>query len=708
MTSTLRRLLALFVLALVAVVTAPTTPSVAQNEKSLYWEHFDVTIDVLDDGDLRVTERNDINFTSGTFTFGYREIPTNRVTGITDVTVVGDGRRFDQDQGSRRPYTFYRYRGDNGEAGIRYYFPQTSGRHTFILSYIAQGALRYYSGGDQLWWKAVYADRPARVEASTITVNLPGAVGEANLKAASYGEPATSRIVGAGRQVTFTAGEIPAGREIEVRVQFPHGIVSGRAPAWQAAEDRRATLTPVLNLLFGALGLLVGVGGLVGSYVLWYTRGRDVPVALQAEYLSEPPDDLPPGVVGTLLDEKADTKDIIATLVDLARRGAIRMEEQTKSVFLFRSSDYSFYLEDRSKATRPFEQTLIRELFGSFNHRDLSDLKQKFYRAIPGLQSELYEATVDAGLFPKSPQSARTVWRIIGFMLLGAAVGGGFLAGAVGLVDLAGATLCLPAGLALAGIALLVVGQVMPRKTARGAEAASKWRAFERYLRNIDRYGDLERKKEIWDQYLAYAIALGVERDYIRKFARVDAPVPAWYGPYGWHAPYGYGYYGSSTGGSGTGGGGGRRVESGSGSGDHGWQGPGGLQGASDRMSVGLQNMSDGLINMINSAGTTFTSTPPSSSSGGGWSGGGGGGGDDRHLVAGGHEGGAGLVGEVEDAVDHLGLVGGEDAGAGAFAGEVEEFLAGDEQLVLDVPGVVAGEGPAQEGGDDDAEGAEE
>ena len=42
--------------------------------------------------------------------------------------------------------------------------------------------------------------------------------------------------------------------------------------------------------------------------MMWHTRGRDVAVPLVADYLSEPPDDLPAGVVGTLVDEQADMK----------------------------------------------------------------------------------------------------------------------------------------------------------------------------------------------------------------------------------------------------------------------------------------------------------------------------------------------------------------------------------------------------------------
>ncbi|WP_152918134.1 DUF2207 family protein, partial [Ardenticatena maritima] len=65
--------------------------------------------------------------------------------------------------------------------------------------------------------------------------------------------------------------------------------------------------------------------------VWWYTKGRDPEVGEFAEYITEPPDDLPPGIVGTLLDEKADIKDVIATIFDLARRGIISIEENQTS-----------------------------------------------------------------------------------------------------------------------------------------------------------------------------------------------------------------------------------------------------------------------------------------------------------------------------------------------------------------------------------------
>lgn len=76
----------------------------------------------------------------------------------------------------------------------------------------------------------------------------------------------------------------------------------------------------LVNLSLAAFGPLVPIVGLVGLHLLWHSRGRDVPVGVVADYLAEPPSDLPPGLVGTLVDDKVDMKDIIAALVDLARR----------------------------------------------------------------------------------------------------------------------------------------------------------------------------------------------------------------------------------------------------------------------------------------------------------------------------------------------------------------------------------------------------
>jgi hypothetical protein len=73
--------------------------------------------------------------------------------------------------------------------------------------------------------------------------------------------------------------------------------------------------------------LMLPLPVLFGMLFLWWRRGRDPrkrPVTVQYE----PPKDVSPAEAGVLIDERADMRDVIATLVDMAVRGYIRIEEK--------------------------------------------------------------------------------------------------------------------------------------------------------------------------------------------------------------------------------------------------------------------------------------------------------------------------------------------------------------------------------------------
>lgn len=322
-----------WVLPLILTAALVLTGTAKAQTQTLHWERFDVNITVFENGDFQIEEVQEIAFTSGSFHFGYRNIPMDRLEDITDVEVWEGNRQYEPGRGGN--YT-YQTSVEDGDFEIRWYFPYTSNSsHTFTLRYTVKGGLRYYEDGDQLYWKAVYADRDFPVNSSTVTVYLPAAA-EAG-PVAAYGTDAS--LTGEGTDtVVFRAQEtIDPGQEFEVRAQFPHGIVQGSRPDWQAGYDRRATwderYRDIANLALGALGGLFLLGGPLLVLLLWYMRGRDPDVSLPAEYLSEPPSDDPPGVAGTLVDEKADMQDIVATIVDLARRGYVTIEERQERGF---------------------------------------------------------------------------------------------------------------------------------------------------------------------------------------------------------------------------------------------------------------------------------------------------------------------------------------------------------------------------------------
>jgi hypothetical protein len=169
--------------------------------------------------------------------------------------------------------------------------------------------------------------------------------------------------------------------------------------------------------------------------------------------------------------------------------------------------------------------------------------------------------------------------------------------------------ICPVIALVVVSVGLLVLGRHMPAKTRKGAEAVALARAFKTYLSNLDKYADPKMVTDQFEKYLPYAIVFGLEKSWINRFKQIPAtPMPGWYFPVGY--PYmgrmgGVGRPGQSTlptGGMGTGAGGLGAPEMPT------------LQGMSDSLSGGLQGISDGLNNMLNSAARTMTSTPPSAS----------------------------------------------------------------------------------------------
>ncbi len=151
-----------WVLLLLAVVASPTLSPVAYaQEKSLVWERFDVDIEVLRDGTFDVAEHQTIRFTNGSFTNGFRDIPINNFDYIDEWEVKDDDGRIYRlsNSGGTDPYTFT-VEEESGRYVIRWYFPSIANTSaTYTLSYRVHGGLRFYEGGDQVWWKAIYANR---------------------------------------------------------------------------------------------------------------------------------------------------------------------------------------------------------------------------------------------------------------------------------------------------------------------------------------------------------------------------------------------------------------------------------------------------------------------------------------------------------------------------------------------------------------------
>lgn len=289
----------------------------------------------------------------------------------------------------------------------------------------------------------------------------------------------------------------------------------------------------LLNLILGEAGIAILMVGGLGLYLLWYLRGRDRPVGLIAEYLREPPSDLHPGVVGTLVDEHANYHDVVASLVNLGERGALRIRPIADRRRRIR--DYSVEFVRRDLPLSLVETLLLDLLFGPPEaprraQVALSTLRRDFEQEVARFKLALYDEVVAHGFFAASPRAVRNrYWRIGCSLALIAGIAGipaAFLIPGFRL-------LLIPvAALIVLGIVIYATARAMPVKTERGAVEAARWLAFRRYLADIRRYeGDVAEVKGIFRRYLPYATAFGLEQHWLQTFKAANPPAPDWYDP---------------------------------------------------------------------------------------------------------------------------------------------------------------------------------
>jgi uncharacterized membrane protein YgcG len=610
----------LLLLLLLGLLFTPT--SAAAQTKSFYWERFDVEMTLLENGDIDVVETQVLNFSGEPFTFGYGTILTGSA-GNNDAIIniaLREGDLIYSESSSNLPGTF-NVSQSRDEVQIDWYFEPALGQNIYTFSYTVKGGVIVGTdeagSGDQIFWKAIPTDHPGLIQNSTVTIRLPEGVQPQRYSdsgnylvegfAGGNSDLVTTRVSDNGRILTYNLTQpLLNGDAFEVRVQFPHAILNIPVPEWQQRQQNY----DVYALIVIAISVLGLLGGPLAVVALWYMRGRDPETGLiLPDYLPEPPSALRPAVVGTLIDEKADMRDIIATLIDLAQRGYINIREN-------RLRNPVFTLENEVTADlRPYEAQFLRDIFRRKKKRSLATLRYRFANRLPKLKEMLYDELLDGKLIDRSPDKVRKKYTVAAVLIF-----------IVSVIIIIGMAALLPteigyvaffpaAALFVTAVALGIAGRHMSTKTAKGAEERAKWVAFRTYLRTIEKYQDLEQAVDLFEKYLPYATAFGIDSSWIRKFTAVpNTPMPRWYYPYGIERTIQHSGSATAIGGAAS------KTAS--------------LDSAAKGMAGGLESMSAGLTKMLNSTASILRSTRSSSSSSGsssgGFSGGSSGGGGSR------------------------------------------------------------------------------
>ncbi|HKQ88565.1 MAG TPA: DUF2207 domain-containing protein [Candidatus Acidoferrales bacterium] len=540
----------------------------AAQARTLTIQSFDEHVDVAKDGTIDVTESIEVHFT-GSWNGIYRKIPVKyttpagfgytlflQPTGITDD--AGNSLKYQQTDTGR--YTEFKIWVPNAEDATR----------TVVIRYRVLDAINFsFSDHDEFYWNVTGDEWDYPIQSASAHIVLPEGV--SGLRAIAYTGIYGSRAQNAevainGNRVDIqTNGDLGFHEGLTAVVGFDKGFVfppSAATKIWMFLRSNWPLFLPIITL-----GIMIWI---------WWTRGRDPrrnPIAVQYE----PPDKLTPGECGTLVDNSVDMRDITATLVDLAVKGYISIEQRQQDglIHFGHHNNYIFHLKKQPSewsVLRPHETAMLAGMFfsgpaalagfagrafarniatlvanatgqdiessGLQDSVSLADMQNHFYVNLPSIRSSIMNALVSDGYYTHSPDSVRQGYIfagiIIGFLIV---AGSNFLSGATQSSKLA----WIIAGIAVGAI-ICAFGWFMPAHTEEGERALEKVLGFEDFLGRVegDKIERMVKTPDLFEKYLAYAMALRVDKKWVQQFSGIAMQPPSWFqGSYGpGFAPY--------------------------------------------------------------------------------------------------------------------------------------------------------------------------
>lgn len=493
-------------------------------------DSFDVEIKINTDASIDVKELIQYDF-DGLNRHGiFRDIPIkyaarggNFNLRISDISVIDE---------SNISYQYsISYPDNNIEIKIGDPNKLITGQKTYIINYKIKRAINYFSDHDELYWNVTGNEWQVPIEKSSAKVILPQKINAGQIQKACFSGKLGSTMSCSSithedaPEINWVSFEqiydLELSQGLTVVVGWPKGLIA-----------KPSVLQNVLDIAKDNWILLLPLITLIVMFYLWWTRGRDPKGrgTIVAQY--DAPDNLTPAQIGTLIDERVDTKDISSEIVYLATKGYLKITRTENKGIIFKHEDYLLEkLKDHANLD-PSDKRLMDGLFqyATVKSVKLSDLKNKFYKELPDIKNRIFDFLVSKGYFPKSPSKVKQTYIIIGTLaMVGVMLSAEIFTrlipnfGVIGFISVF-----------VSGLIILIFGSVMPVKTKKGVETKENILGLKEYLQVAEKdrikfFNAPEKNPEHFEKLLPYAMVLGVEMEWARQFEGIYNQSPSWY-----------------------------------------------------------------------------------------------------------------------------------------------------------------------------------
>ena len=509
-------------------------------------QNFNANISIQNDGSIFITEKIIYNFGSNQKHGIFRDIPLTAVNGPRlSINVFG----VSDEAGQTYQYTTSIR---NNILRIKIGNPNVliSGVKTYVINYQVYNSIRTFNDHDELYWNVTGNQWPVTIQNANASVILPdpsitnvlmdcftGPQGSIQKNCTFNQNGSTvnyssSQPLNAGEGLTFVLG-IPLGFINNTYVPTQQNYTTNNTSSDYNFLSFLFRFTPLFYIIF------IFIAEKAFRQVAKTKPKPVIPKELRDQPLVveyNPPDNLPPIEIGTLLDRRVDITDISSVIVDLAIRGYIKIRYTAQQIrFWPDKKDFELIkLKDGADLIHPADKIIFSLFFDGRDSVKLSDLKEQkttFQAAIVKIQKDTDQYLYDEGYFDQAAKDkSEKLTPFLPIVVIVLYVG--FSKAKI-----------FPSGFDFMGIVLIasiviildiVIKKLVHKLTPQGLSTLRKILGFREFLQLTEKdklqlLNAPELQPEMFEKFLPYAMVLGVEDKWAQKFEGIYNTIPNWY-----------------------------------------------------------------------------------------------------------------------------------------------------------------------------------
>ena len=547
--------------------------------KDYYFPKVNIEIHINKDGSFNVVEERTYHF-SGSFHWATYSLEKEGFSELTDFSISDENGEYKRESGEK-PGTYLFY-----DEGTRYFakffYSAENEDKTFIIKYKILDGLKVYLDTADFYWKLIGTGWEKKTELLTAKIYLPESTEPEKIYVFGHGplNGVVERMDGIG--ASYEVSSVPPHTFVEARVLFPPELLDvspipenklDEILSYERGLAQEANRKRVKARIYLAIAILIPILFFIFWLYIFFKYGKEYKGTRDVIYVREPPEDLPPAIVGYLMRfKKVTPNDFTATIMNLVRKGYISMEVKEKEVgWIFKREKPVVYLTRTDKDPsdlRPHERIVYNFLFTSMTYGDILGLfvhefvkKNKAFKFIEkfvktkeegeplpdfaGLKNITVSTEDITKFIKKHPEDFKAIFEAFkesvkeegkkyGYfekagerwmgIFIGLSVFGMFLSGFILMV--LNLTLLIPVYFGFFFILTIISTQLM-RRSKKGKDAFTLWDGLRKFMDDFSNLKEaIPTSIILWEKYLVYAVTFGIAEKVIEQLKIILPEIP--------------------------------------------------------------------------------------------------------------------------------------------------------------------------------------